>query len=1238
MTPKKLKSFGLALIVVIASAIGVATAHAAASYLLAYPKAGYETSSSVFTLKADTTSVDVVRYYSKFSYAHLAYQGTTTFTVSLISGATITSFDISPHSYGLNVTATKSGANLTFSVPQVNSRYLLVRISTSSGALENLFIAADPQETNVPTIGGNVIAITNSPYFADNTGSNLLTSTIQTAINDRSSAGGGTVYFPPGVYKISHNIALKSNVTLYMAAGAVLRGSSNSNDYTWSSSGSQQGACNFVINGNVSNVALKGRGMIDANSTVLEVSGDSGPHRKGIISSSQSGSSRPNGIVIQDITLKDATTWTLNINDARNVTVRNVKMFNDYDVIHNDGYDICATDTATVDNCLAVTGDDCFCAKATSSNPLINVTYMNDVSYALHGAGTKVGDQASGTTSSITFSNIDVISGYRGISISHDQGTASYSNINFNNVRTETIHNIGTSGEFRTAPFVFWTISGGDGLVNGVSVINCYIENTAGINGLIQGDSAAGLVSNIAFQGLQIDGVAITSANYATKVTIGANTTNITFAPAVINSGPPQIAAAPIWVPSPAYAGQTAIATVSVNGAAPFAYQWQAGLNGNYTNLTDGGIISGSTNATLTITGVQSTNALNYVVVITNSLGSITSSVAPLVILPSLPAQVVVQDGSPLTITHATNTAISQSFAVTAGANVIVVTLAERGARLSEPATLTWNGQTLNRTVQTAYNNGNQRSLAIYYLFNPNPGTANITGTMTGATSDIWLTAYTLTGVNTTVAPMAGDVNTGTDGTGVYSLTMNLTGITSGSWAAVAALYANFPDAVTVTGTGSTGTVITDTNYNVTGVTAGYVAGLSPGAISLTTTWVRPAGAQKANFGALVFTPTLTTSFTLNYGGTPIQEGVGSDWNNANVWNPGGLPASASPGSSYELVVGSRLRNPAASTYNAFPGATLTVDGYGVFENATVNNVGEIRFKNSAAGSSLAGGFYTTNYFPNLVLNGGQLNIGDNTSVVIQGQVTAATNSILYAGGAGSTNQTFQIDAYLTGSGRIQFYNFNGTNWDKVNSVLAITGNANTFTGTWDIEVGQLVGSGVNSLGTNTITINTNGVLETSYPINNTNSSLILNGKMFLTQTDAFNSVIINGTPLAAGTYTVAQLNSINPTAFPLTFTALSGTTATSGSGAIKVGNVVVPPSTPHITSIQFGGAGGLTISATNGTPGGSWALLQSTNVALPFNQWQTNATGTFDASGNLSSNILDAVTNTQSFYVLKVQ
>ena len=71
----------------------------------------------------------------------------------------------------------------------------------------------------------------------------------------------------------------------------------------------------------------------------------------------------------------------------------------------------------------------------------------------------------------------------------------------------------------------------------------------------------------------------------------------------------------------------------------------------------------------------------------------------------------------------------------------MVVILEEKGARLSEPATLTWiGGQTLNRTVQTAYNTGVQRSLAIYYLSNPSVGTGNITGTMTGAATDTWLT------------------------------------------------------------------------------------------------------------------------------------------------------------------------------------------------------------------------------------------------------------------------------------------------------------------------------------------------------------------------------------------------------------------------------------------------------------------------------------------------------------------
>ena len=79
-----------------------------------------------------------------------------------------------------------------------------------------------------------------------------------------------------------------------------------------------------------------------------------------------------------------------------------------------------------------------------------------------------------------------------------------------------------------------------------------------------------------------------------------------------------------VWTPPTNYPGETASATVTATNAT--FYQWKAGLNGNYTNLTDGGSISGSATPTLTITNIQFTNALDYVVVVTNTAGSATSA------------------------------------------------------------------------------------------------------------------------------------------------------------------------------------------------------------------------------------------------------------------------------------------------------------------------------------------------------------------------------------------------------------------------------------------------------------------------------------------------------------------------------------------------------------------------------------------------------------------------------------
>jgi len=69
-------------------------------------------------------------------------------------------------------------------------------------------------------------------------------------------------------------------------------------------------------------------------------------------------------------------------------------------------------------------------------------------------------------------------------------------------------------------------------------------------------------------------------------------------------------------------AGQTASFSVVAGGTAPLAYQW------NFNSAP----VSGATNASLTLTNVQTTQAGSYTVVVTNNAGSITSAVAAMTV------------------------------------------------------------------------------------------------------------------------------------------------------------------------------------------------------------------------------------------------------------------------------------------------------------------------------------------------------------------------------------------------------------------------------------------------------------------------------------------------------------------------------------------------------------------------------------------------------------------------------
>jgi hypothetical protein len=84
-------------------------------------------------------------------------------------------------------------------------------------------------------------------------------------------------------------------------------------------------------------------------------------------------------------------------------------------------------------------------------------------------------------------------------------------------------------------------------------------------------------------------------------------------------------------------AGSSAGFTVVASSSIPPAYQWQK----NQLNVSNGGHYSGSTTATLTITGADSNDAASYHCVVTNAAGAVTSQVATLTvnIPPSISAQ-----------------------------------------------------------------------------------------------------------------------------------------------------------------------------------------------------------------------------------------------------------------------------------------------------------------------------------------------------------------------------------------------------------------------------------------------------------------------------------------------------------------------------------------------------------------------------------------------------------------------
>jgi hypothetical protein len=124
--------------------------------------------------------------------------------------------------------------------------------------------------------------------------------------------------------------------------------------------------------------------------------------------------------------------------------------------------------------------------------------------------------------------------------------------------------------------------------------------------------------------------------------------------------------------------------------------------------------------------------------------------------------------------------------------------------------------------------------------------------------------------------------------------------------------------------------------------------------------------------------------------------------------------------------------------------------------------------------------------------------------------------------------------------------------------------------------------------------------------------------------------------PLTAAVQEIRFANSKAYTSYRLTFNNVK---QDNNTFFLSIGEIellgVAAPTGPVISGVVRSG-GNLLISGSGGTPNGTFSVLTNAIVVTPIATWGTNATGTFDGSGNFSATLPILPSNPRLFYLIK--
>jgi polygalacturonase len=316
-------------------------------------------------------------------------------------------------------------------------------------------------------------------------GKTKCTEAIRQAIAAASAKGGGTVFFPAGVY-LTGPIHLQSHITLYLDAGATLRFSDDFDDYLppvrsrWEGIEVENFSPLIYANG-VEDIAICGRGRLDGQgakwwAAIEKISTDWKQGTKStnkwqksflqqnaaIVSAAKyelldSGFLRPpfiqvlacTNVLVEGVTIANSPFWTVNPVYCEDVTVHAVIINNPGSSPNTDGINPDSCRNVHISDCQINSGDDCITIKSGRdadgwrvARPAENYTIVNCT--LAQGHGLSIGSEMSGGVRNITIANCTFDGTDRGIRIKSMRGRGGFvENVRISNI---TMRNIAREG------------------------------------------------------------------------------------------------------------------------------------------------------------------------------------------------------------------------------------------------------------------------------------------------------------------------------------------------------------------------------------------------------------------------------------------------------------------------------------------------------------------------------------------------------------------------------------------------------------------------------------------------------------------------------------------------------------------------------------------------------------------------------------------------------------------------